>query len=257
MNTNLYTTAIGNIHVSEDAIEAALSAAKLRAAKTASAQAKLRYAAIAASVVLAGTASAVYFGNVAQFKPPVNPSPLSPTAASTNAVDPTEPKTIKETTPATEKPTASVDHTSDETDSTESEIKHSETNTAQEPTSSRQRSQETEVPAAPSDATAETAPTEPPMKQNPLPEVDSERLCTDGKLYITIAETGLEHIEDPEAFTDDHLYYIETKFGRYYQIKPIELEPFVPSWIDQPKSDEMVYLYNSDGEIVGLAPVWW
>lgn len=258
MNTNLYTTAISSIHVSEDAIKAALSAAKLKAAKTASAQAKLRYAAIAASVVLAGTASAVYFGNVAQFKPPVSPSPLSPTAASTNAVDPTEPKSSKEPSDVTEESTASVDHTADDTDSTEPVIEHSQTNTVQEPTSPQQKNQETEAPDIPTENVTEPAPTESPAEQNPLPEVDSERLCADGKLFIAFAATGIEQIDESEAFTDDHLYYIETKFGRYYRIQPPEIK-FIDLSLDKesPRSDEMVYLYNSDGEIVGQAPVWW
>ena len=76
MKTNVYTLAIDQIHVSESAIEAALAAAKLRASKMASSQAKVRYAAIAASVVLAGAASAAYFGNIVKFEPPVSPSPI-------------------------------------------------------------------------------------------------------------------------------------------------------------------------------------
>lgn len=260
MKTNAYTIALDNIHVSESAIEAALAAAKLRATKTASAQAKLRYAAIAASVVLAGAASAAYFGNIAQFKPPVTPSPLSPTAASTNAADATEPKAVKGTTAATEKPLVSADNTDAavKTESTESVIEHSETTVAQEPASPQQKNQATEAPAAPTDAATEPAPTESPAEQNPLPEVDSERLCADGKLFIAFAATGIEQIDESEAFTDDHLYYIETKFGRYYRIQPPEIK-FINLSLDKetPRSDEMVYLYNSDGEIVGQAPVWW
>lgn len=257
MKTNVYTLAIDQIHVSESAIEAALAVAKLRASKTASSQAKVRYAAIAASVVLAGAASAAYFGNIIKFEPPVSPSPIVPTVTATQAEQPTEAKAVRETSAATEKHIEATEK-AQATESTEAPIIYSETsNTAETSAPDKQEPEPTDAPVSPTVAPTQSAPDQPATESNPLPEVDSSQLCSDGKLYITIAETGLEHIEDPEAFTDDHLYYIETKFGRYYQFKPIELEPFIPSWIDQPKSDEMVYLYNSDGEIVGQAPIWW
>ena len=97
MKTNAYTMAIDHIHVSESAIEAALASAKLRAAKTVSLQAKMRYAAVAASVVLAGAASAAYFVNIVRFEPPVSPSPAVPTVTVTQNEQPTESKAIKET----------------------------------------------------------------------------------------------------------------------------------------------------------------
>lgn len=246
MKTNAYTVAIDHIHVSESAIEAALAAAKLRASKTTSSQARVRYAAIAASVVLAGAASAAYFGNIVKFEPPVSPSPIVPTVTATQAELPTESKTSAATekhTQATEKAQA--------TQSSEAPISYSETSGTTETTATDRHEPK------PTDAPTQSAPVQPPTESNPLPEVDSSQLCADGKLYIALAPTGLSQIDDPGAFSDDHLYYIETKFGRYYKIQPPKLDPPVPSWIDQPKSDQTVYLYNSDGEIVGEAPVWW
>lgn len=253
MKTNAYTMAIDHIHVSESAIEAALAAAKLRASKTASSQAKARYAAIAASVVLAGAASAVYFGNIVKFEPPVSPSPIVPTVTATQAEQPTASKASAATekhTQATEKAQA--------TQNSEAPISYSETSSTTETTATdRQEPKPTDAPVTPTVAPTQSAPDQPTTEPNPLPEVDSSQLCADGKLFIALAPTGLSQIDDPGAFSDDHLYYIETKFGRYYKIQPPKLDPPVLSWIDQPKSDQMVYLYNSDGEIVGEAPVWW
>ena len=265
MKTNAYTLAIDHIHVSESAIEAALEAAKRRVAKTASSQAKVRYAAVAASVVLTGAASAVYFGNIARFEPPVSLSPAAPTVLSTEAVaDGTE--AVRETTATTETTPAPTER-KQETESAEETIRYSATHNAQatEPTAEQKATEKTAPTEAPKAAPTTTVKaTEPPPAETPtepedvpLPEVDRSLLCADGKLFITIAETGLEHIDDLEAFSDDHLYYIDTKFGRYYKIQPFELKPLIPSWIDQPRSDEMVCLYNSDGEIVGQAPAWW
>lgn len=256
MKTNVYTLAIDQIHVSESAIEAALAAAKLRASKTASSQAKVRYAAIAASVVLAGAASAAYFGNIVKFEPPVSPSPIVPTVTATQAEQPTESKTAHETA-ATEKHTQATEK-AQATESTEAPISNSETsNTTETSAPDRQVSKPTDTPVTPTIAPTQSAPDQQPTESNPLPEVDPSQLCADGKLFIALAQTGLSQIDDPDAFSDDHLYYIETKFGRYYKIQPPRLEPPVPSWIDQPKSDKTVYLYNSDGEIVGEAPIWW
>lgn len=262
MKTGVYTAAIDNIHVSQSAIEAALAAAKLRAAKTASAQAKLRYAAIAASVVLAGAASTVYFGNIAKFEPPVSPAPAAPTAASTQADDETEAKAANETATATEKPAALAEtvHAAEGTENNnEYPIEQTEINPKQGAASSHAEptAAATEA-AAPTISPTDSAPVETSAEQSPIPEVDPSLLCADGKLFIAVTGTGLDHIDDPDAFSDDHLYYIETKFGRYYQIRPLQIEHFdLRLNEEKPQSDEMVYLYNSDGEIVGQAPVWW
>ena len=257
MKTNIYTLAIGQIHVSESAIEAALAAAKLRASKTASSQAKVRYAAIAASVVLAGAASAAYFGNIIKFEPPVSPSSIVPTVAATQAEQPTEAKAVRETSAATEKHTQATEKAQAPA-STEAPISYSETsNTAETSAPDEHTPAPTDVPVTPTVVPTQTAADQPATEANPLPEVDSSQLCADGKLFIALAPTGLSQIDDPEAFSDDHLYYIETKFGRYYKIQPPKLDPPIPLWIDQPKSDQMVYLYNSDGEIIGQAPIWW
>lgn len=257
MKTNAYTMAIDHIHVSESAIEAALAAAKLRASKTASSQAKARYAAIAASVVLAGAASAAYFGNIVKFEPPVSPSPIIPTVAATQAEQPTESKALRETSAATEKHIKATEK-AQATQSTEAPISYSETsNTTETSAPDKQEPEPTNAPVSPTVAPTQSAPDQPATEADPLPEVDPSQLCADGKLFIALAQTGLSQIDDPEAFSDDHLYYIETKFGRYYKIQPPKLDPPIPSWIDQPKSDQMVYLYNSDGEIIGQAPVWW
>ena len=257
MKTNAYTMAIDHIHVSESAIEAALAAAKLRASKTASSQAKVRYAAIAASVVLAGAASAAYFGNIVKFEPPVNPSSIVPTVTATQAEQPTEAKAVRETSAATEKHTQATEK-AQATESIEVPISYSETNNHSETSApDSQEPESTDAPVLPTVAPTQSAPDQPATESNPLPEVDSSQLCSDGKLFIALAQTGLSQIDDPDAFSDDHLYYIETKFGRYYKIQPPKLDPPIPSWIDQPKSDQMVYLYNSDGEIIGQAPIWW
>lgn len=257
MKTNAYTMAIDHIHVSESAIEAALAAAKLRASKTASSQAKVRYAAIAASVVLAGAASAAYFGNIVKFEPPVNPSSIVPTVTATQAEQPTEAKAVRETSAATEKHINATEK-AQAPESTEAPISYSETsNTAETSAPDDHTPAPTDVPVTPTVAPTQSAPDQPATEADPLPEVDSSQLCADGKLFIALAQTGLSQIDDPEAFSDDHLYYIETKFGRYYKIQPPKLDPPIPSWIDQPKSDQMVYLYNSDGEIIGQAPIWW
>ena len=137
-------------------------------------------------------------------------------------------------------------------------ISYSETNNHSETSApDRQEPEATDAPVLPTVAPTQSAPDQPATESNPLPEVDSSQLCSDGKLFIALAQTGLSQIDDPDAFSDDHLYYIETKFGRYYKIQPPKLDPPIPSWIDQPKSDQMVYLYNSDGEIIGQAPIWW
>lgn len=257
MKTNVYTSAIDQIHVSESAIEAALAAAKLRASKTASSQAKVRYAAIAASVVLAGAASTAYFGNIVKFEPPVSPSPIIPTVAATQAEQPTEAKAVRETSAATEKHTEATEK-SQATENTEAPISYSETNNHSETSApDKQEPEPTDAPVSPTAAPTQSAPDQPATESNPLPEVDSSQLCSDGKLFIALAQTGLSQIDDPEAFSDDHLYYIETKFGRYYKIQPPKLDPFIPSWIDQPKSDQTVYLYNSDGAILSEVPIWW
>lgn len=257
MKTNVYTTAIDHIHVSESAIEAALASAKLRAAKTVSSQAKMRYAAVAASVVLAGAASAAYFGNIVKFEPPVSPSPIVPTVTATQAEQPTEAKAVRETSAATEKHINATEK-AQAPESTEAPISYSETsNTAETSAPDDHTPAPTDVPVTPTVAPTQSAPDQPATEADPLPEVDSSQLCADGKLFIALAQTGLSQIDDPEAFSDDHLYYIETKFGRYYKIQPPKLDPPIPSWIDQPKSDQMVYLYNSDGEIIGQAPIWW
>lgn len=268
MKTNAYTVAIDQIHVPESAIEAALAAAKLRASKMASSQAKVRYAAIAASVVLAGAASAAYFGNIAGFDLPTKPSPtVTPSFGSTDAVKETEHIKGTENNSKAEAETAPKTAASTEQAQSVAETREAEPQNATEadgtgvpaPTDSAAAITETSAPdsvipsSEPSDQPAKPTPTE----SSPLPEVDSSQLCADGKLYIALAQTGLSQIDDPEAFSDDHLYYIETKFGRYYKIQPPKLNPPIPSWIDQPKSDQTVYLYNSDGEIVGEAPVWW
>lgn len=257
MKTNVYTLAIDQIHVSESAIEAALAAAKLRASKTASSQAKVRYAAIAASVVLAGAASAAYFGNIVKFEPPVSPSPIVPTVTATQAEQPTEAKAVRETSAATEKHTQATEK-AQAAESTEAPISYSETsNTTETSAPDKQEPEPTDAPVSPTVAPTQSAPDQPATEADPLPEVDSSQLCADGKLFIALAQTGLSQIDDPDAFSDDHLYYIETKFGRYYKIQPPKLDPPIPSWIDQPKSDQTVYLYNSDGAILSEVPIWW
>lgn len=260
MKTNAYTVAIDHIHVSQSAIEAALAAAQLRASKTASSQAKVRYAAIAASVVLAGAASAAYFGSIAGFDPPTKPSPgVTSSIGSTEAVKETEHTKGTESKSMAEAATAPAPAETTEQAQSVVETRESATDTdgmeAPAPTDSTAAITETSVPDSMITPSEPSKPT--PTEASPLPEVDSSQLCADGKLFIALAQTGLSQIDDPDAFSDDHLYYIETKFGRYYKIHPPKLSPPVPSWIDQPKSDQTVYLYNSDGEILSEVPIWW
>ena len=161
MKTNAYTMAIDHIHVSESAIEAALAAAKLRASKTASSQAKVRYAAIAASVVLAGAASAAYFGNIVKFEPPVNPSSIVPTVTATQAEQPTEAKAVRETSAATEKHTQATEK-AQATESIEVPISYSETNNHSETSApDRQEPEATDAPVLPTVAPTQSAPDQP------------------------------------------------------------------------------------------------
>ena len=77
MRYNAYTTAVNEIHVSEEMIERAIKAAKQRAAARASAQIKTRYAAVAASVVLASVAGGLAYGFYHNNSVPVKPAPVS------------------------------------------------------------------------------------------------------------------------------------------------------------------------------------
>lgn len=262
MKSNPYTLTIDSIHAPEYAVENAIKAAMLRAANTASNQAKVRYAAVAASIVLAGAAAVSYYKMFGSFQPPAEPSGLTPTVtASENVSEPSETVTATEAkagnaTEHTQKPSESTAATETESAETVTESKSDETvNSAHIPTEAARP--ETEKPTSkPTERVTEKA-TQPPIETEPeyveVPpidvDVDSSQLGDDGKLYCMIAETAYDVVNDPDAFSDSHVYYVETKFGRYRQ------------WFDygtvyRENMSNMKYVfYNSDGVVLYTEPL--
>ena len=267
MRYNTYTAAIDSVHVSEAAIEAAIQAAKLRAADTTSNRMKLRYAAIAASVVLAGVGGYALYHNTGGFELPVSPTPAAP--SEWNATVPTEhtesngksAETERETSGETKKPTEKV-AVNDAT----SPSRKSETTAPSTPSPTQKATQK------PTERVRETVmPTQTPQPATSPPtekasgyiviepidrEIDRSELGEDGKLYMMIAPTGLSQIDDPEAFTDDHVYYYETKFGKVY-IQPLTIKPIFPYGEPSSLEDSTCYFYNSRGEILNTSSIRW
>ncbi len=273
MKTNTYTAAISSVHVSEAAIEAAITAARLRAAQTASNQIKLRYAAVAASVVLAGVGGYALYQGAGSFSPPVSPVPVPASTVAETLSAETQSSTVQETRPhaasSTAKPT--VTPTAGET----SQPANSRTEQPAENTDETQTPAATQKPTEKTGGTVKPTvpakPTQPPTSPSaettvsrividPISiKIEKSELGEDGKLYMMIAPTGLSKIDDPEAFTDEHVYYYETKFGRFY-IRPLTIDPeeyLFPN--DRPASlaDSLCYFYNSRGEILSASSLRW
>lgn len=260
MKTNTYTAALDSVHVSQAVIEAAIASAKRRRAKTAANQIKIRYAAAAAGLVLASVSGYALYHSSGDFQPPVNhiPSPISssdtePTeVAENNATFAT--LTLKEPTV-----TASENAEMTTTKVTESNEESAEAPTAETPTVTKKP---TEKPK-PTDSPPETEPSAlagGPIIIDPIDrEIDRSELGDDGKLYMMIAPTGLTHIDEPGAFTGDHVYYYETKFGRTY-IKPLTIDPedyLFPNDNPSDLGNSLCYFYNSRGEILSTSPIRW
>lgn len=257
MRYNAYTTAVSEIHVSEDMVERAIKAAKKRAAARASAQIKTRYAAVAASVVLASVAGGLAYNVYHNGTAPIKTAPIS------IATEPTEAMRT-ETQIASEQPTVSVKSSEatapsepPELNATENDVQEAEAPAATE------TPQETLSPTEQLVDPTEPIPTEIEPTSSELPhemtdDIDRSLLCDDGKVYFAIAETGLGSIDDPNAFSDQNLYYIETKFGRYYRIQPLQINPedYVIDY-GFPASLSTGYLYNSNGTILREVPIWW
>ena len=262
MTVDTYTTAIDKIHAPELSVERAIKAAKARAAARASAQLKTRYTAAAASIALA-TAGGMMFYLFGKEQPPVSPSTVI-TATENN----TESAESAETKPAQSKTEAATSaEKSTETQAATSETA-AETRSVTEPTTA-ERQPETQKRAetpSPTEAQAPTQKADPPTEQ-PKPEeiianIDTSKLCGDGKLYFMIAETGLSQIEDPNAFSDDKVIYIETKWGEPIVIKPFTINPEdhlfenpVPgTGLNPQMNSTSCYFYNSMGEILWTEP---
>ena len=257
MRYNAYTTAVSEIHVSEDMVERAIKAAKQRAAARASAQIKTRYAAVAASVVLASVAGGLAYNVYHNGTAPIKTAPIS------IAIEPTEAMRT-ETQIASVQPTVSVKSSEatapsepPELNATENDVQEAEapaaTKTPQEIASP------TELHESPTEPIpTEVAPTTADLPPEMTGDIDRSLLCDDGKVYFAIAETGLSSIADPNAFSDQNLYYIETKFGRYYRIQPLQINPedYVIDY-GFPASLATGYLYNSNGTILREVPIWW
>lgn len=251
-----YLSAVESIHAPQTAVENAIAAAKARAAKRLSAQANIRYAAMAAGVVFAA-AGAVYLSTGGGKVPPVKP----PYTASASA--PTESTEASTLSLGTEAMTESAAEAATQTAPTESiretvvsETVISETQVQESPTQPFENA--AEPTQTPTEKPAER-PTEPYIPDETEPEyvevmpidveVDRSQLGSDGKLYCMIAETGYNIADDPTAFSDDHVYYVETKFGRFKQ-------PISPWYVDSSEMRGMSYIfYNSDGVVLYSEPL--
>ncbi len=255
MTVDTYTTAIDKIHAPELSVERAIKAAKARAAARASAQLKTRYTAAAASIALA-TAGGMMFYLFGKEQPPVSPlTVITATESNTESADSAETKPAQsktEAATAADKPTQTQSSTSETA---------AETRSVTEPTTA-ERQPETQKRAETPSPTEAQAPTqnadqptvtptiadstEPYIPEDP--DIDSSLLGDDGKVYFMIASVGLDKIEGEEAFTDDHIYYIETKFGRweYNPLPWLAIQPY-----DKGTSGKTYYYYySSDGTIL-------
>ena len=248
MRYNAYTTAVSEIHVSEDMVERAIKAAKQRAAARASAQIKTRYAAVAASVVLASVAGGLAYNVYHNGTAPIKTAPISIATEPTEAIR-------TETQIASEQPTVSVKSSEatapsepPELNATENDVQEAEAPAATE------TPQETLSPTEQLVDPTEPIPTEVEPTSSELPHVGFALIF----VSVLLAETGLGSIDDPNAFSDQNLYYIETKFGRYYRIQPLQINPedYVIDY-GFPASLSTGYLYNSNGTILREVPIWW
>ena len=267
MTSCTYTQAIDNIHVPQDMMERAILKARQKTAQTVTSRSRTRYAAAAAGLVLASAAGISMFSLFKNQPVTVRPGPVS-TATADQAPTVTPTASAAHSGTAAPSPSLPTDAAAETNADSANETNNPPITVTEPTTADRQPTEavtrETSAPERPTEPAAQETtapePTAKPEDDDPLADINIDRslLCADGKLYIAFAETGLACIDDPAAFSDDHLYYIETKFGRYYRIQPPDIKHIDLSLHgDQPQSAEMCYLYNSDGEIVGQAPIWW
>lgn len=265
MKLNAYTAALDDIHAPEISVERAVREANKRAAGRASAQIKTRYAAAAASLVLASAAGGAMFFIMGGVKPPEPAAPpvsatqtasQSPTAGETES-----PTKMTENKAETEKPTQKATEKPSDTAAPETEAAATQPVTEAKPQSGTQSPSPATTPStAPTSAPA-TAPTDPAEEPElpPEPDIDTSLLCEDGRLYFTVAPTGMNSIDDDAAFGDDHLYSITTKFGTYV-VNPL---PKTREEFSSPqfrtitigggklnRGEGCYYFYNSDGTIL-------
>lgn len=263
MINNSYTTAIENIHAPEYAVENAIRTAEIRAAQINSNRIKVRYTAAAASVVLAGAAGLYFYNMFGQdkpgFDPPIVPSAVTVTEESSEAsetVIDSEAKDVKaaETVSAADSSVSATETVTKETEAAAESINaetvpDKQAETEIDPPAVKPSEKPAEEPAE--KATDPHEQTEPEyVEVQPIDvEVDSSQLGDDGKLYCMIAETAYDVVNDPDAFSDSHVYYVETKFGRYRQ------------WFDygavyrDEMSKKKYVFYNSDGVVLYTEPL--
>ena len=265
MISNTYTCAVENIHAPASAVERALREAKRRAAAPPPPQhINSRVIAAAASLVLVSAASATAYLYFDRAHPPVTPH------IAVGESQATQPQNDPEQPTDTTKPSTAKAATETATESAQS---------ASEATTQPQNTADNHSPAPtagstvkPTEAAAEK-PTPHTGNTIPTPEevqIDSSQLGRDGKLFFLIAPTAMNRIDDPAAFTDDHLLYIETKWGvvTVNDFKPLTLTVFEPyghsgtstpdsatSGTTNPASSGAAvkyhyYYYNSDGTIL-------
>lgn len=269
MISNTYTCAVENIHAPASAVERALREAKRRAAAPPPPQhINSRVIAAAASLVLVSAASATAYLYFDRAQPPIT------SHIAVGETQATQPQNDPEQPTETTKPSTAKAATETATEAAQS---------ATDATTQPQNTADNHSPAPtagsaskPTEAAAEK-PTEKPTPHTgntiPTPEevqIDSSQLGRDGKLFFLIAPTAMNHIDDPAAFTDDHLLYIETKWGvvTVNEFKPLTLnvfEPYGHSTVSTPDSAAPdtetlsspqaavkyhYYYYNSDGTIL-------
>ena len=265
MISNTYTCAVENIHAPASAVERALREAKRRAAAPPPPQhINSRVIAAAASLVLVSAASATAYLYFDRAQPPIT------SHIAVGESQATQPQNDPEQPTETTKPSTAKAATETATESAQS---------ASEATTQPQNTADNHSPAPtagstvkPTEAAAEK-PTPHTGNTIPTPEevqIDSSQLGRDGKLFFLIAPTAMNRIDDPAAFTDDHLLYIETKWGvvTVNDFKPLTLTVFEPyghsgtstpdsatSGTTNPASSGAAvkyhyYYYNSDGTIL-------
>lgn len=261
---NIYTRAIDGIHAPESAVERAIREAAKRVGEPSAIRNRARIIAAAACFVLVSAAAVILFV-VFGSRPPVETKPyaIAVTEATDAGEKPTEnqkkEKSSEKATEAastanTEKPTATAETGTDETPGhTGREAETKATEQKKSPTeAATQRATEKTTKPTTKPAATEAQPTE-DEDISEIIDIDFSQVCDDGKVYCTIAETGLTQIDDPEAFTDDHLIIVVTKWETKVLKNPkYQLEELLKKSAE--KSGTWYY-YNSNGDILRESPV--
>ena len=261
---NIYTRAIDGIHAPESAVERAIREAAKRVGEPPAIRNRARIIAAAACFVLVSAAAVTVFA-VFGNRPPVEtkPSEIAVTEATSSGEKPTEAQKnndptqkVTEATSAakTEKPTATAEtETNDTPGQTENKTETKAAEQKKSPTeAATQRATEKTTKPTTKPAATEAQPTE-DEDISDIIDIDFSQVCDDGKVYCTIAETGLTQIDDPEAFTDDHLIIVVTKWETKVLKNPkYQLEELLKKSAE--KSGTWYY-YNSNGDILRESPV--